>query len=157
MREAEKTFTLASNQVPYSMVRRDIENDLVPYCIEKNTGILAYSPMQRGLLTGKIRPGHKFNEGDSRPDTPWFKQPNMSNIIQLLEKLKPIAEGYDATLSQLVLNWTIQQPGITCALAGARNPEQTIENMGAVRFRLGAEDIKLINKYISETQIDTNI
>lgn len=157
MREAEKTFTLASNQVPYSMVRRDIENDLVPYCIGKNTGILAYSPMQRGLLTGKIRPGHKFNEGDSRPDTPWFREPNLSNIIQLLEKLKPIAEGYDATLSQLVLNWTIQQPGITCALAGARNPEQTIENIGAVRFRLSAEDINLINKYISETQIDTNI
>ena len=121
MTEAEKSFSLASNQVPYSMVNRDIEKKIVPHCISKNIGILAYSPMQRGLLTGKIKPGHKFNEGDTRPATPYFKEPNLSNILNFLEKIRPIAENHNATLSQVVLNWTIRQPGITCALAGARN------------------------------------
>jgi aryl-alcohol dehydrogenase-like predicted oxidoreductase len=157
MDEAEKTISLASNQVPYSMVRRDIEKDVVPYCIEKNKGILAYSPLQRGLLSGKIKPGYKFNPGDTRPDTPYYKEPNLSVILCFLDKLRPIADGHNATLSQIVLNWTIQQPGITCTLAGARNPAQVLENIGATGFSLSKEEIKTINKYISEIQIDTKI
>lgn len=155
--EASGNFTVASNQVPYSMVRREIEKDIVPICLEKNIGILAYSPMQRGLLTGKFKPGHVFREGDSRPDTAYYKEPNFSEIMKFLEKIKPVAEGYKATLSQLVLNWTIQQPGITCALAGARNAEQTMENIGAANFNISSSDISLINTYLSEMVIDTNI
>jgi aryl-alcohol dehydrogenase-like predicted oxidoreductase len=155
--EACKIFRLASNQVPYSMVKRDIEKDVVPYCLEKKIGIFAYSPLQRGLLTGKIKPGHKFNEGDTRPATLYYKEPNLSNILNFLEKIRPIAEGYNATLSQLVLNWTIQQSGITCALAGARNPAQVLENIGASKFRLSADEIKKINQYISEISIDIKI
>jgi aryl-alcohol dehydrogenase-like predicted oxidoreductase len=139
------------------MVRREIEKDIVPICLEKNIGILAYSPMQRGLLTGKFKPGHVFREGDSRPDTAYYKEPNFSEIMKFLEKIKPVAEGYKATLSQLVLNWTIQQPGITCALAGARNAEQTMENIGAANFNISSSDISLINTYLSEMVIDTNI
>ena len=155
--EACKTFNLASNQVPYSMVKREIEKDIVPYSIENNISILAYSPMQRGLLTGKIKPGHKFNEGDTRPSTPYYKEPNLSLILGFLDKLSPLAEEHSATLSQLVLNWTIQQPGITCALAGARNPKQVIENVGASKFRLSDDEIKKINQYLSEITIDTKI
>jgi len=155
--EARKTFPVASNQVPFSMVKRDIEKDITPYCLQNNIGILAYSPMQRGLLTGKIRPGHKFNEGDSRPHTPYYKEPNLSNILVLLDKIRPIAEGHKVTLAQLVLNWTTQQPGITCVLAGARNPQQTLENIRAADFSLTQEEISIIDKYIAETKIDTNI
>ena len=157
MEEACNTFSLASNQVPYSMVRRDIEKDVVPYSIENNISILAYSPLQRGLLAGKIKPGHRFNEGDTRPSTPYYREPNLSNILSLLEKLKPIADEHNATLSQLVLNWTINQPGITCALAGARNPGQVLENIGASGFSLTDEEMSRINKYISEISIDTKI
>jgi aryl-alcohol dehydrogenase-like predicted oxidoreductase len=137
------------------MVRRDIEKDIVPYCLKNNMGILAYSPMQRGLLTGKIKPGHKFNEGDTRPDTPYFKEPNLSNINKFLDKIRPIADGHNASLSQLVLNWTISQPGITCALAGARNPSQVIDNAGAAAFSLTEEEINIINKHISDLDIVT--
>jgi aryl-alcohol dehydrogenase-like predicted oxidoreductase len=139
------------------MVRRDIETDMVPYCVKKNIGILAYSPLQRGLLSGKIKPGHKFNEGDNRPDTPYYKEPNLTRILSLLEKIRPIAEGHNATLSQLALNWTIQQPGITCALAGARNPAQVLENKGAADFMLTNDEINRINNYISDIQIDTKL
>lgn len=155
--EAGKTIMLASNQVAYSMVKKDIEKEIAPLCIKNNIAILAYSPLQRGLLSGKIKPGHKFNEGDTRPDSPYYKEPNLSNILAFLEKIRPIADSHNVTLSQLVLNWTIQQPGITCALAGARNPAQVIENAGAARFRLSGEEINTINKYISEIQINTKI
>jgi len=157
MKNAEKTLIPASNQVPYSMVRRDIEKDVIPYCLGKNIGVFAYSPLQRGLLSGKIKPGHNFNNGDTRPDTPYFKEPNMSNILHFLENIRPIADGHNVTLSQLVLNWTILQPGITCALAGARNPAQVLENSGAARFKLTGEEIKIINNKISDLQIDTKI
>jgi aryl-alcohol dehydrogenase-like predicted oxidoreductase len=155
--EAGKTIRLASNQVPYSMVKRDIENEMIPLCINTNTGILAYSPLQRGLLSGKIKPGHKFNQGDSRPDSPFYQEPNLSNILAFLGKIRPIAEGHHVTLSQLVLNWTIQQPGITCALSGARNPVQVLENAGAAQFMLTTDEINTINKYISEIQINTKL
>jgi aryl-alcohol dehydrogenase-like predicted oxidoreductase len=155
--EAIKSINLASNQVPYSMVRRDIETDLVPFCIRKKIGILAYSPLQRGLLSGKIKPGHKFNAGDTRPDSPYYKEPNLTKILDFLEKIRPIAEGHNATLSQLVLNWTIQQPGITCALAGARNPAQVLENKGAADFMLTHDEIENINTYISDIKIDTKL
>lgn len=157
MIESTHTFTIASNQVPYSMVRRDIEKDVVPGAIENNISILAYSPLQRGLLTGKIKPGHQFNEGDTRPTTPYYREPNLSNILAFLEKLKPFAKNHEATLSQLVLNWTIRQPGITCALAGARNPRQVLENIGAAGIILSDDEIDGINNYISELSIDINI
>jgi aryl-alcohol dehydrogenase-like predicted oxidoreductase len=153
--EASGSISLASNQVPYSMVRREIENEIVPVCIKSNIGILAYSPLQRGLLTGKIKQGHSFNEGDTRPDTPFYREPNLSGILAFLDKLKPVAEGHKVTLSQLVLNWTIQQPGIACALAGARNPAQVLENAGGAAFMLSKTEIETINKYISELQIIT--
>lgn len=155
--EACKTFDLASDQVPYSMVRRDIEKDIVPYCLKNNISIFAYSPLQRGLLAGKIKPGHKFNEGDTRPTTPYYKEPNLSNILAFLEKLRSVADVHNATLSQVVLNWTISQPGITCALAGARNPAQVLENVGSVKFRLTADEIIQINNWLSEFSIITNI
>jgi aryl-alcohol dehydrogenase-like predicted oxidoreductase len=157
MKEAGITFSLASNQVPYSMVNRNIQKEIIPYCIENNIGILAYSPLQRGLLTGKIKSGHTFNDGDSRPSSPFYKEPNLTRILEFLNKIKPIADERNVTLSQLVLNWTIQQPGITCALAGSRNPQQVLDNLGATAFILSAEEISRINNMISDLQIDTKL
>jgi aryl-alcohol dehydrogenase-like predicted oxidoreductase len=154
MKEAEKTFTIASNQMPYSMVNRGIEKDIVPHCIGKNIGILAYSPLQRGLLTGKIKLGHKFNDGDTRPTTVYYKEPNISRILQLTDNLKEIANGLNVTLSQLVLNWTVGQPGITCALCGARNAAQVLENVKAVDFRLTNSEINSINELLSTVKLE---
>jgi aryl-alcohol dehydrogenase-like predicted oxidoreductase len=157
MAEALKTLHIASNQVPYSMVNRGIEKDIVPYCISNNIGILAYSPLQRGLLTGKFRQGHSFSDGDSRPDTPYYKEPNLSRILDLTEELKLIADERNVTLSQLVLNWTKEQPGITCVLAGARNPAQVLDNVKAVDFILAGEEMKKINDLLSDLKLETRI
>jgi aryl-alcohol dehydrogenase-like predicted oxidoreductase len=156
-KEAAAAFPLASNQVPYSMVNRKIEEEVIPFCVENKIGILAYSPMQRGLLTGKIKAGHQFNEGDTRPSTPYYKEPNLSKIIKMVEKMRPVAEDHDATLAQLVLNWTMHRPGITCVLAGARNPEQVLDNMGAVKFTLLPEETLYIDNLIADFTLETNI
>jgi len=157
MAEARKTFRFASNQVPYSMVNRGIEKEIVPHCIENKTGIIAYSPLQRGLLTGKIKQGHIFNEGDTRPNTLYYKEPNISRILLLTDNLRIIANELNITLSQLVLNWTIHQPGIVCALAGARNASQVMENVKAADFRLTREEITRIDNHLSDLNLEINI
>lgn len=153
-KRASENILLASDQVPYSMVNRDIENDLVPWCIEHNVAILAYSPLQRGLLTGKITPDYEFGKGDHRPKTPYFKTGNIRKVNGLLEDIKPIADSKDATLSQLVLAWTIAQPGITVALAGARNRKQVEDNAGAMTLNLSKEEVDEITTKLDHLDLD---
>ncbi|MGC9356148.1 MAG: aldo/keto reductase [Mariniphaga sp.] len=154
MAAADKYFRLASNQVPYSMVLRDIEKELIPYCIANNKAIIAYSPLQRGILTGKITADYKFNEGDHRPDTPFYKEPNLSRINQFLKEIKPIAESKNATLAQLVIRWTLYQPGITCVLVGARNEKQVHENVKAAKLILSCDEMKLINEKLNNLNLE---
>ncbi|UYQ94735.1 aldo/keto reductase [Chitinophaga horti] len=149
MKRAESVLPLASNQMPFSMVERTIEQELVPYCIEKKRGILAYSPLQRGLLTGKIKPDHQFNEGDSRAGNRFYTPDNIARINAFLSLIKPLAESKNASLSQLVLRWTIERPGITVALAGARNADQAIQNAKAIDLKLAPEEIDFINKHLN--------
>lgn len=150
MKEAERTIKLASDQVSYSMIYRDIEKELVPYAIENKKSIIAYSPLQRGLLTGKIKPGHKFGEGDTREGNRFYTDENIQKTNRFLDAIRPLAEARNATLGQLVLRWTIDQPGITIALAGARNEEQAVQNARAVNVKLSPEDIIFINKQLAE-------
>lgn len=153
MKEAEKVISLASNQVPYSMVLRNIEEDVVPYVEEHGNGILAYSPLQRGLLTGKITSDYTFNEGDHRPNSRYFKEPNLSRTNEFLQKIKPIADGHDVTLGQLVINWTLQQPGITAALVGARNDQQVEQNSKALEFTISDEEMQTINRELEKVEV----
>lgn len=144
MQEADETIMLASNQVPYSMLLRDIEKDVVPYAIKENKAIIAYSPLQRGILTGKIKPGHRFNEGDNRKESRFYSEDNIISVNQFLDKLKPLAASKKATLSQLVIAWTLSQPGITIALVGARDVTQAIENAGASGIKLTQEELNFV-------------
>ena len=153
LKEARKYVNIVSNQVPYSMVKRDIEAEVVPYCIEQNISILAYSPMERGLLTGKMKPGHIFKEGDHRAELYFFTDENIERTDKFLDKIKPLANEKSATLAQLVLRWTIEQPGITIALAGARNEKQSVENAGALNINLSADEISFISKELSLLQL----
>ncbi|MEG0761016.1 aldo/keto reductase [Chryseobacterium sp.] len=149
MAEAEKTLNLVSNQIPFSMVNRGIEEETVPYCIENNKSILAYSPLERGLLTGKITTDYKFQEGDHRAKLPHFQPEFIEKTNQLLDKIKPIAEKHNASLGQLVLRWTIERPGITIALAGARNAEQAVQNAKAIEINLSKEEIETIDQLVN--------
>ncbi|GAC1377107.1 MAG: aldo/keto reductase [Hymenobacter sp.] len=152
MQQAEKTITLASNQVPYSMVRRDIEADVVPYCLEHHKAVLVYSPLQLGLLTGKIKPGQEFGDGDLRRGHRLFTSESVTRVNALLNKIRPLAETKNATLGQLVLRWTLAQPGISVALVGARNPEQAVQNARAMDFELTFEEVDFIDKQLRELE-----
>lgn len=148
--EALKTISLASNQVPYSMINREVEMTVIPQAIEHKMGIIAYSPLQRGLLTGKIKPGHKFSEGDTREGNRFYTDENIERTNRLLEKIAPIAEKHDATLAQLVINWTIHRPGIACVLVGARNAEQVNDNAQCMSISLTEKEINEITTAVDE-------
>ncbi|MEP0986320.1 aldo/keto reductase [Ekhidna sp.] len=157
MKRAGEVIDLASTQSPYSMVYRKIEKDIVPFCVEENVGILAYSPLQRGLLTGKITSDYEFKGDDHRADNKFFKEPNRSRTNEFLEKIKPMAEERDVTLAQLVINWTVQRPGISAALVGARNEKQASENAKSLSFRLTDEELGKINSELEQVVIDHDV
>jgi aryl-alcohol dehydrogenase-like predicted oxidoreductase len=148
--EALKTVPLASNQVPYSMINRGIEKDVVVQALKNGLSILPYSPLQRGLLTGKIKRDHKFNEGDTREGNRFYTPENIDRTNALLQKLKPIADGHNATLAQLVLNWTTRQPAMDCVLAGARDEHQVKDNIKALDFVLSETELKSINQMLDQ-------
>lgn len=151
--KAYDAIDLVSNQVPYSMVNRGIEDELLPWCIEHEVSTLVYSPFQKGLLTGKITPDYKFEKGDSRPMSPFFSRENIILVNEFLNKIKPIAEAHQATIGQLVTAWTIAQPGISVALVGARNEKQVKENAGALDIDLTKEEVQQISMDLSKLKL----
>lgn len=146
--EARKVFPLASDQPPYSMVRRGIENELLPYCIDNNVAVIVYSPLQLGLLSGKMTMDRVFKPDDLRSKSPYFTPENRQKVINLCDRLKPIASSYGATIAQLVINWTINRTGITAALVGSRNATQAQENAGSADFKLSSEDKQAITEMV---------
>lgn len=153
MEEAEKAVKIVSNQIPFSMVNRRVEDETVPYCIERGKSILAYSPMERGLLTGKITPGYKFQDGDHRASNRFFTDENIKITNSFLQKIKPIADEKGATLAQLVLKWTTERDGITIALAGARNAAQSVQNAKAASLKLTKEEFDFISAEVEKVYL----
>jgi methylglyoxal reductase len=140
---------LDSDQEKFSMLDRQIEQGQLPYCRTQEIALLAYSPLALGLLTGKISGGRKYGEGDLRQDNPRFTPENLTKVSELLARLRPLAERRGVTLAQLVIGWTLAQPGITHVLVGARNPDQARENAGAGRVELRAEEIAEIDRALA--------
>ncbi|MEE4014582.1 aldo/keto reductase [Roseibium sp. FZY0029] len=131
-------------QEEYSMIKRDIEETHVPLCLQEKVSVLSYSSLALGLLTGKIGPDRTFEGDDQRKDNPRFSVENRRKVAELMRAIAPIAEAHGATKAQVVIAWTLQQPGITFSLCGARDPEQARENAKAGRLRLTREEIGVI-------------
>jgi aryl-alcohol dehydrogenase-like predicted oxidoreductase len=146
LKRASNTAQVDSLQPPYSLIRRGIEKDILPLCIERNIGVIVYSPMERGLLTGKVGPERQFPPGDHRAKSREFSVDNRKRVLEALQKVKPIADKHGASYAQLVINWTFSEPGITAAIVGARNAEQASHNAGAMRFQLADEEREAIRK-----------
>jgi aryl-alcohol dehydrogenase-like predicted oxidoreductase len=148
--QAQKVAPIASNQVPYSMLNREIENELVPFCKEQNIGILAYGPLGGGILSGKYKEKPKFRRNDARNFFyNYYEEPFWSKAQALLKELEKIAERHDKPIAQLAINWVRQQPGISSALVGARNPQQAEANAAAGSWQLSPEELTAINKALS--------
>jgi aryl-alcohol dehydrogenase-like predicted oxidoreductase len=138
---------VASDQPKYSLLAREIEKDILPYCIENDVGIISYGPLGQGLLTGKVTMDRKFAEDDLRETfQAWFRPANRRRVLSALENMRPIADRYGATLGQVAINWVIGQPGITSAIVGARNAQQVTENAGSADFELSEEDRQTIGQ-----------
>lgn len=131
---------LVSLQPPYSLLKRDIETELLPYCREHNLGVLCYSPMQRGLLTGKYRPGATFPESDTRSKDPMFQGERLERIVAAVDEMGRMAAAHGKTASQMAIAWVLSQPGVTVALCGAKRPGHIEESAGAAGWVLSAEE-----------------
>jgi aryl-alcohol dehydrogenase-like predicted oxidoreductase len=152
--EARRRIPLASDQPPYSMLRRGIEQDVGPYCRQHGIGLLAYSPLERGLLTGKVSPDRVFPETDHRSSLRLYSPENRRRVNAFLERIRPIAARHEATLAQLVIHWTVRRPGITAALVGARNAAQAAENAGAAALDLDAGELSAIDAELDALALD---
>lgn len=141
---------VASDQPKYSLLFRDIEKDVLPFCRKHHIGLIVYGPLGQGLLTGKVTMDRKFSPGDLRTDQPWFQPKNRKRILDTLEKIKPIADEHGKTLAQLAINWVITEPGITSAIVGARTPKQVHENAKACDFRLSEDERQMIRGCFEE-------
>lgn len=132
-------------QEEYSMVKRDIESTLLPTCRKHGISMLSYSSLALGLLSGRIGPDRVFQGDDLRRENPRFSLANRRKVDALMRDIEPVVEAHNATPAQVVIAWTLQQPGITFALCGARNPAQARENAVAGRLRLSPAEVAAIN------------
>jgi aryl-alcohol dehydrogenase-like predicted oxidoreductase len=144
------TGALDAIQEEYSMVRRDIETTLLPLCRTSAVSVLSYSSLALGLLSGKVGPERVFAGDDQRKGNPRFSQANREKIARLTRRLEPVAEAHGASIAQVVIAWTIAQPGITFSLCGARDPAQAVENAAAARLRLAENELALISAGVAE-------
>lgn len=143
-----------SDQPRYSALDRRAEEEILPYCRENAVGILAYSPLEQGLLTGTVDPDRQFNEGDQRRTKPLFSRENRIKVLRMLDAARPIAEKYEASFGQLFLAWLIAQEGMTTALAGTRDEAQLLENAAAGDLELIDADVAAIRDLVESVRLD---
>ena len=142
--EAMQYGRIDSLQPPYNLFWRGVEQDLMPYCVEQNISIIAYSPLAQGLLTGRFGPDHQFEDGDVRAKNKLFKGEAYPRAQAALAQLRPIADHYGCTLGQLAIAWLIAQPQ-TSAIVGARKSEQATQNAQAANLQLTQADLDTID------------
>ncbi|HOW17734.1 MAG TPA: aldo/keto reductase [Phycisphaerae bacterium] len=142
--EALRFGPVVSDQIKYNLLEREIESDPLPFCRRENLGVLCYSPMALGLLTGKVTMDRTFPETDIRGRMPWYQPTNRRRVLDALEKIRPIADAHGATLAQVAVAWVLTRQGVTTALVGARNARQAVENAAAAGLRLSEQELAVI-------------
>ena len=140
---------VAAVQPPYNLLQRQIEDELIPLCFERSISVINYWPLMKGLLAGKIRRGHEFAPADKRLTYDVFQGQQFEQAQLLLDGIDEIAKEVDKTVAQVVVNWTIHQPGITATLCGAKRDWQIIETAGAMGWRLDDCQIEKIEQLLA--------
>jgi aryl-alcohol dehydrogenase-like predicted oxidoreductase len=139
----EKIAPVTSDQPPYSILRRKIEADLLPYCEKKNIGVIVYSPMLSGLLTGAMTKERAENlpADDWRKNNPEFREPKLSKNLELVERLRAVGKRYGRSPGEVAIAWTLRFPAVTGAIVGARNAKQAEGVMRAGELKLTPQDL----------------
>lgn len=148
LRRLQAIHPVASLQPPYSLIVPEAEQELLPYCGQNNIGVVVYSPMYKGLLTGKFtrERAATLSEKDHRSRDPRFQPPQLERHLQLVDDLRPIAERNGRTLTELAIAWVLRRPEVTSAIVGARRPAQVEEIVSAADWSLSPDDIQAIDR-----------
>ncbi len=143
MRRAQAIAPITSLQPPYSLVRREVEQETLPYCRSEGVGVIVYSPMASGLLTGAMtrERAAKLPNSDWRSRDVEFHEPRLSKNLALVERLREVGEQHGRPPGQIAIAWALQNPAVTGAIVGARNAKQVEGNVGAAELRLSDEEI----------------
>ena len=146
MERCAKIAPVTSDQPPYSMLRRKIEASVAPYCKDHNVGLIVYSPMLSGMLTGGMTRERALNlpANDWRRGKPEFSEPKLSQNLELVERLRAIGERYNTTPGAIAVAWTLQNPAVTGAIVGSRSAKQAEGVMRAGEIQLTAHDLAQI-------------
>jgi aryl-alcohol dehydrogenase-like predicted oxidoreductase len=155
LKRVQAIHPVASLQPPYSMLERGVESQLLPYCAANNIGVVAYSPMQTGLLTGKYTRDRvaSLPEDDWRKaQNPHFREPALSANLALVEGLRPVAERLGKSVAELAIAWVLRRPEVTAAIVGVRRPAHIEETIGAGDWRLSPEVIAEIEGLLAERE-----
>ena len=155
MRRVQKVAPITSLQPPYNIVTSDIEREVLPFCREQNIGVIVYSPMKSGLLTGKMTRDRikQLPPDDFRPRTPNFQEPLLSRNLGLVEVLRGIAERHSCTPGEVAVAWTLRDPVVTGAIVGMRSAEQAVQVVRAAEFRLDPNEILEIEAYLKANPV----
>jgi aryl-alcohol dehydrogenase-like predicted oxidoreductase len=152
MQRCEAIRHVDSLQPPYSMLRRDVEAEVLPWCLQNGTGVIVYSPMQSGLLSGTFDMNRVAEDDWRRTRSPYFQEPALSKNLEFVEKLRPIAARHGATVGQLAIAWTLANPAVTAAIVGARNAGQVEQNAEAMNVKLTDEDVAEIEGLLAQRE-----
>lgn len=152
MRQAAAIAPISSLQPPYSLIRPEVENEILPYCQENNIGVIVYSPMYSGLLSGKMTPERIKNmpADDWRQRDPEFQMPRLEKNLQLVSVLAEIGNRHDVEPGAVAIAWTLRNPAVTAAIVGARRPSQVDGILPSVEIQLSSHEISQLNSFISE-------
>jgi aryl-alcohol dehydrogenase-like predicted oxidoreductase len=152
MKRAQASAPITSLQPPYSMLVRGVEVEILPYCREQNVGVIVYSPMRNGLLTGAMTRERvaAFPADDWRRNNPDFQEPRLTRNLRLAEVLRAIAKRHGRTPGEVAIAWTLHNPAVTGAIVGLRRPDQVAGVIGAGEFRLSSEDVREIEMFLRE-------
>ena len=154
MKRLERIAPVTSDQPPYSLLRRKIESDVLPYCEQRNIGTIIYSPMLSGLLTGAMTKERAENlpADDWRTRNPEFREPKLSNNLDLVERMRAVGKRHNRTPGEVAIAWTLRLPAVTGAIVGARNAKQAEGVMSAGEFALSRQDIAEIEGAVAIAQ-----
>ncbi|HUS05840.1 MAG TPA: aldo/keto reductase, partial [Bryobacteraceae bacterium] len=149
MKRAQAIAPITSLQPPYSLVSPEIEESILPYAAASNIGVIVYSPMKSGLLTGKMSRERiaSLPSDDFRRNTPNFQEPLLTRNLELVELLREIGQHHGRSPGEVAIAWTLRRPEVTAAIVGFRSPQQVDGVVGAAEFRLSSQELAEIDAF----------
>lgn len=148
MAELEQALPVETLQPPYHLFAREIEDDVLPWCLDHDVGVLVYGPLAHGLLTGAIDADSEFADDDWRSGSPQFSEASLRQNVAVTRQLAALAEEIGCTLSQLAIAWTLKHPAVHVAIVGSRSPDHIEESVGALEVELSDQDLQRIETII---------